>query len=152
MQNRIYQLVILAFVPVLLLLALVKFFPFNPAVRAGILLGSAVSVLNAILSFVLLSWFFSKSDRIFLGTFFGGMLWKLLALGLTCGYVFYHPRFNPAATLIAFGLATFFMNLFEAGLLRGRKKAIGGQGQARPVQMRRGQVRDRPLRDGHIAI
>lgn len=80
-------------------------------VRNGLLLALGIASLNGLLGFFALRWAFVQSDKIFYGTLFGSMIWKLMVLAVTAGFIFGNPNFNFVVTLVSQVLLTFVFTL-----------------------------------------
>lgn len=87
--------------------------PVGAAQRNGASLALALACLNAVLGFASLHWAMRRSDKIFFGAFFGGILWKFLVLGGTFFYLLGHPGLHAAATLLTLAVMTLLYDLIE---------------------------------------
>ena len=77
----------------------------------GILLGLFLALFNGILGYSAVKWALLKSDSVFYGVFFAGMLWKLVVLGALTVFLWNHASVHTPSALISLGLATFLFNL-----------------------------------------
>ena len=71
-------------------------------------------------------WAFRRSSKVFFGTFFAGMIWKLAALGATLYYLIGKTWISAPWALASLGLATFFLNLIELWFIPGIKRQPDG--------------------------
>ena len=88
----------------------------------GMIFGFLLAGCNWLLCHFSLKWAYSRSNGIFYGTFFGGMIWKLAVLGLAFLFLRGQSSLPMSSALIALALATFFLNLVEARLVCGFKR------------------------------
>lgn len=117
--NRYFSIYVMGII-LLPLLGFIFYFP--PSIRNGFFLSFALSALNAFLIFVSLNWTWDRSDKIFYGTFFGGIVWKLIVLALMTYLIYRNPDFNLNATLISFVFLTFLFNFTGISFLSKRKE------------------------------
>lgn len=98
-------------------LGTIHFLKVAPSVRNGIISGLILALFNGILSFISLRWSFRRSNKIFFGTFFSSMLWKLLVLGGLFFYLLGQTYIDPATALVTLAMMTFLLNIFGLGFL-----------------------------------
>ena len=82
----------------------------------GVILGSCIAAANCALATLALRWAHSKSNPVFYGAFFGGMIWKLATLMGVASILFRNPALPAASILISMAVATFFSNFAELKL------------------------------------
>lgn len=97
----------------LAILAAVRLLGLAGSVRGGIILGTGLAFANGLICLYLAYWAFTRSEKLFYFTFFGGMIWKLLILGVTVYFLIGVEQVHLAAVLIAMAAMTFFYNLLE---------------------------------------
>lgn len=86
-------------------------FNFPPSVRNGLILASTISFINVAFILSILNWAFKRSNKIFYGTFFGGMVWKLLALSAIAITIYGNPKFSLGTTLVSMACFTLCFTL-----------------------------------------
>ena len=116
-QNKLFKnsavFLILALLPVMGIF----FFGFSRDIKQGSVLGAILAVFNGFIGFVSVGYVMGQSDKIFYGTFFGNMLWKLVVLGGTFFYLMQSRSFHTVSVLVTLAFMTLFLNLLEVGLL-----------------------------------
>ena len=116
-KNKAFQGTI-AFAAASLFLSILANVPdFSSSVRRGMVLGIGLAFLNGLLSLLSLHWAFSRSPKVFYGTFFGGMLWKLGVLFALFFYLSPGSAVHSASALASLGAVTFLLNVLEIRFL-----------------------------------
>ena len=85
-------------------------------VRWGLYLGIALAAFNGLIAFLTLAWAYQKSDKIFFGTFFGNMVWKLAVLMVSALWLLKFHQVHIPSALISMAALTLFINLIEMNL------------------------------------
>ena len=109
---------------VLFLLASVSFLNVPAPVGRGMVLGIGLAFLNGLLSLLSIHWTFYRSAKIFFGTFFAGMLWKLAVLGAAFFYLMGKDTIQAASALAALGAVTLILNILEVRFLPQLKNGL----------------------------
>lgn len=92
----------------LLLSGLITLSDFSQTIRNGLFLSLSLSFFNGTVCFLTLDWAFHRSNASFFGALFGGMVWKLIVLGVTTYLLAGRPDFHLSLTLISLAGLTFF--------------------------------------------
>ena len=97
-----------------LLLAIgARFLPLSQALEKALILGSFTAGLNSVLSLALLTWSYSKSTQVFLGSYIGSIFWKLLVLAAFVLLLRGNAAIELPAALISLALCGLAFNILE---------------------------------------
>lgn len=111
-QNRVFQGTAVFGSTALFLYIAVTFLNLGIFVSKGIFIGFFLSTFNGLVTFLALSWAIERSNKIFFGTFFGGIIWKLVVLGSVFFYWTIQSSFQIVPALVSLALTTFLFNIF----------------------------------------